>query len=646
MTIRRLFIPLISLAVILLLLHSSATGSGQAATMSILEGIFTVVWGDGDPGSGKTQVNYYLTTDQNDVIHLAVDSDLLVNQGGLVNLDHRWVVVQGSGLGGQNHIQVHSISLLEGQDNAIQGVYGSQPWISIMCKFADISTEPRNLAYFQGMFSSVYPGLDHYWRELSYNLANVQGSGAAGWFTLPYPRSHYLPGGSLDLGAAASDCTAAANPYVNFAPYIGVNLMFNDVLDGYAWGGGWNLCLDGPCKFWRITWEPPWGYENVSVIAHEQGHGFGLPHSSGDYGQTYDNAWDVMSDSWAPCDRGGNDPTYGCIGQHTIAYHMNLLGWIQTSQLYTANPGTSQIITLERLALPQTSNYLAAFVPIPGSPGQFYTVEARQLVGYDAHNPGSAVIIHHVNPSWQNPAHVIDIDGNGNTGDAGAMWLPGETFTDSANNIQVTVLSATATGFVVRINSSFIPISSVQINGPSLGQTCTDYEFTAVVSPSNAPTPITYIWEADGQDTITQHTGGISDSIVYQWGELGTQTITVTASSEGTSVSSTHTIHINSYKPCLVLSGPQIGWMGTNLTFTATTTPLTTTLPLNYTWTVAGQTTVVHTTGLTDTSSYTWLTPGEYDLNVTATGQDGQASDSFSVLIIIERIFLPITYRH
>ena len=63
------------------------------------------------------------------------------------------------------------------------------------------------------------------------------GSGAFGWFTLPYNRDHYLPGGSLDWEAAAEDCTAAADAVVDFTPYVGINLMFNADLDGYAWGG-------------------------------------------------------------------------------------------------------------------------------------------------------------------------------------------------------------------------------------------------------------------------------------------------------------------------------------------------------------------------------------------------------------------------
>jgi hypothetical protein len=141
----------------------------------------------------------------------------------------------------------------------------------------------------------------------------------------------------MNWEAAAQDCTGVANPTVNFSPYIGINLMFNDVLDCCAWGGGWYGCLDGICKVWSMTWEPPWGYENVGVIAHETGHGFGLPHSSGNYGQTYDNQWDLMSDLWSPCGRGATDPVYGCLGQHTISYHKDLLGWIEPAQMSTTN---------------------------------------------------------------------------------------------------------------------------------------------------------------------------------------------------------------------------------------------------------------------------------------------------------------------
>ena len=44
------------------------------------------------------------------------------------------------------------------------------------------------------MLGIVPPGLDHYWRELSFNNINLAGSVVRGWYTLPQPRSYYVHG--------------------------------------------------------------------------------------------------------------------------------------------------------------------------------------------------------------------------------------------------------------------------------------------------------------------------------------------------------------------------------------------------------------------------------------------------------------------
>jgi len=98
-----------------------------------------------------------------------------------------------------------------------------------------------------------------------------------------------------------------------------------------------------------------------------------------------------------------------------------------------------------------------AQIPISGSNSHFYVVEVRRKVGYDVKLPGEAVIIHEVLTSRQEPAHVIDIDGNGNTGDTGAMWTVGETFLDAPNGISVHIDSQTATGYVITISSGVAP---------------------------------------------------------------------------------------------------------------------------------------------------------------------------------------------
>jgi hypothetical protein len=438
-------------------------------------GWFSIIWGDGQ--NGATQTTYTLTDDKGRTTLLQMDEAFARSVGGVLQFDRQYVNVQGPAVslpseqGGGTALQVTAISSAKEPLGSVssKAVTGSKPWVTIMCKFSDHAEEPNTLAYFQGMYSSSKPGLDHYWRELSYDALNVVGSNAFGWFVLPHPESYYNPTDAsqgADKNLMANDCTAAADASVYFPTYSGINMMFNTDFDnGWAWGGGHYMTLDGLSQVWRMTWEPPWSYADISVIEHEMGHGWGLPHSSGNYGATYDNAWDVMSKDRYNC-AAADDPTYGCMAQHTISYHLDILGWIPSGQKFTAGAGTNATITLERLALPATSNYKMAQIPIGGSSTHFYTLEARQLTGYDIKLAGAAVIIHEVDLTRGIPAHVLDPDLNGNTGDAGAMWTVGETFTDAANGISVYVSSATASGFTVTLASSPLWTISGQVRTP------------------------------------------------------------------------------------------------------------------------------------------------------------------------------------
>jgi M6 family metalloprotease-like protein len=466
-------------------------------------GWFSIIWGDGPEGASQTV--YTLTDNSGQTTVLVMNETLTQSLGGVLSLNRKYVSVQGvwaaplSVQGASMVLSVTSISLALSPGtkapggNVLSAVIGSKPWVSIMCKFSDYNDEPKNLAYFQGMYANTKPGLDHYWRELSYGIANVAGSSAAGWFVLPHTEAYYNPTdtqGGTNLNLLAADCIAVADASVNFALYSGINMMFNTNFDnGYAWGGGGYLTLDGVTRFWSTTWEPPWAYSDISVIQHEMGHGFGLPHSSGAYGQTYDNAWDVMSKDRYNC-AAATDPTYGCIGQHTISYHKNLLGWISSGQKFTAGQNISTTITLEQLALPQTGNYKMAQIPIDGSSTHFYTIEARRLTGYDIKLAGAAVIIHEVDITRDIPAHVIDADGNGNTADAGAMWVVGETFTDASHGISVTVLLATSTGFQVSINTLHTYTLTVGKTGTGQGAVIAAYGTGTLLLPGTAQLPL------------------------------------------------------------------------------------------------------------------------------------------------------------
>ena len=467
----------------------SVAQAQQGGTVS-LSGWFTIIRGDSRDGS-ETREIHMLATEDGRSVPLALDSNTAQAAGGLLSLDRKRITVQGawsgapSAQGAPAAFRVDSVSLSQAPNAAApaSAITGTKKWISILCKFPDIPAQPATLSYFQNMYANATPGLDHYWRQQSYGLINTTGSTAAGWYTLPAPYSSYFSAGSwFNLTKAARDCTGAANPSVNFSTYYGINLMFNsEALDCCAWGGGEVLALDGSSKVWPITWLPAWGYRDIAVTEHEMGHAFGLPHSSGNYGVVYDNEWDVMSDTWTGCSR-SFDFTYGCLGQHTISYHKDTLGWIPASQKTTVAAGSAKNVLLEQLALPQTSNFKMVKIPIAGSSTRFYTVEARRLTGYDVQLPGTGVIIHEVDTTrYEAPAHVIDIDNNQETGDAGAMWTTGEIFRNNTYKIAVAVLASTASGYRVQVISGLniyyvtgnIGVSNVTVNYTG-GSTTTD----------------------------------------------------------------------------------------------------------------------------------------------------------------------------
>jgi M6 family metalloprotease-like protein len=452
----------IVLALWALLAAFIAPAAGPAGLDGSLTGTVSLIWGDGAPGRGGSIGPLVILADgAGNSVELILTPATVEAVGGVVGLNGRSVTVTGSWVAaaaarfGMAALAVSELRLADADAPvAPAAVTGSNPWVSIMCKFSDIATEPKNLAYFQGMYASVFPGLDHYWREVSYNTVNVFGSNAHGWFTLPHPRSYYITGSppTANLSALFTDCTGVADPYVNFAPYTGINMMFNSDLDGYAWGGTRYASLDGVSKVWSVTWEPPWGYGSVSVISHEMGHGFGLPHSTWDNPDpedAYDNSWDVMSNSWAGS---GSDPTYGHFAQHTIAYHKDMLGWFRPPEKVTVPVGGSTSVVLERLALPGFPITKAVRVPIGGSGSHFYTVEARQKTGYDVQVPGAATIIHEVDTARSIDAYVMGTDGG-----MGAAWTPGELFRDAGNSIGIVVTGSSASGYTVAV-----------ANGPSL----------------------------------------------------------------------------------------------------------------------------------------------------------------------------------
>lgn len=336
---------------------------------------------------------------------------------------------------------------------------GNTRWVTVMCKFADITTEQKNLAFFNNQYGNAVGQLGHYWNEVSYGQIDLAGSTAHGWFLLPQPRSAYVTmvdgKPDADLAKLSQDCATAADAQVDFNGVQGVNMMFNGDLDGYAWGGSSCPTVEGSQRCMRLTWNPPWSFNNLAPLAHEMGHGYGLAHSDNSDGDSdvYDNPWDVMSDAWH---NAMNDGTYGARPKHINMHQRDRLGWVDASRKLVVPAGTAGIwkVDLQYASLAAAGGRQLVMLTMPAqnaAGANHYTLESRQRSGdYEGALAGNAVIIHRVNGTmaYSQDASVPPATLSNNEG---SMFKPGESWIAPDGAYRVQIDAATPQGFQVTI---------------------------------------------------------------------------------------------------------------------------------------------------------------------------------------------------
>lgn len=432
------------------------------ATAAEVAGRLELRWGDAAP-QARARVPLFtatLVTDTGQRLSLDPVQARKATRD-LYALAGKRVVASLSAGTGASLYQLDALQPHSAKDAAQDAVLGTTVWATIACKFADVATEQKPVSFFQSQYANTPGLLDHYWREVSYDKVNLTGSEAYGWFTLPQPRSYYVTTNNgterANLNALFDDCTAAANPTVNFAAnggLQGINMMFNGNLDGYAWGGGRCAVLDGVNKCWSTTWNPPWAFNNLAPLAHEMGHGYGLPHANNSDGDTdpYDNPWDVMSDAW---NNATNATGYGTLPKHINAYHRERMGWIDAARRVTLQPTASaRDVVLDRASLRGSGNAQVIVVQLPGTTTRYYTIEARRRIGnYDGNLAGDAVIIHQVDTQRSTPAWSMDatVPPANRANNEGSMFKAGEAWTSLDDAFRVLVRATTPDGFVVSV---------------------------------------------------------------------------------------------------------------------------------------------------------------------------------------------------
>ena len=171
-----------------------------------VSGWLSAVWPDGQAKGSAHGPIYAVMSSDGTITYVQMDDpavqDLLAASGGILALDRKHVTISGKHLavGPSGHgalkaesVHVTTVPSTSGPQPLAalpDAVTGSQPWISILCRFADVTATPASLPYFQTMLDNTKPHLDHYWREASYNQANIAGSTALGWYTLPKRGRH------------------------------------------------------------------------------------------------------------------------------------------------------------------------------------------------------------------------------------------------------------------------------------------------------------------------------------------------------------------------------------------------------------------------------------------------------------------------
>jgi hypothetical protein len=136
------------------------------------------------------------------------------------------------------------------------------------------------------------------------------------------------------------------------------------------------------------------------------------------------------------------------------------------------------------------------------------------------------------------------------------------------------------------------------------------------------------------------NTSGLSDTVSFTWDDPGTQAITVTASNFYGSTSEYFTLPVLMPPLFVEISGPIKGDIQGSTSFTATVSPITTTVPLNYEWYLDDQLVYTHPSGLSDTATFSWSQPRLHEISVLASNPVGSVNDSWSVTIYF-RVYLP-----
>ncbi|MFF9566827.1 M6 family metalloprotease domain-containing protein [Streptomyces sp. NPDC014685] len=320
-------------------------------------------------------------------------------------------------------------------------------------------------------YAEFFPQTTQWFRTSSYGrLIYVPEPPVKSWLRMPLPFSEYgVERGSLyepGYRHLVQDIVAAADPKVDFAKYDLVNILVTPNAGPSALDTVLSVTFSGNDDAPRADGVPlantsfiysrqddgsgSFAKTGYRVLPHENGHVFGLPDLYTMEGGGAVGHWDIMSEDWGA----DND---------LLGWHKWKLGWLDNAQIdCAARSGTSEHV-LRPLAT--RGGTKLAFVPLSDESG--YAVEVRTRAGNDHAICRPGVLIYKVSSdvdTGQGPVSVADSTEdsagctrlpNVHTELSDAPFRPGETFTDRAHKIRISVIDKGSDGnYRVRITRS------------------------------------------------------------------------------------------------------------------------------------------------------------------------------------------------
>ena len=309
-----------------------------------------------------------------------------------------------------------------------------------------------------------------YYHEDSFEKLTIEGD-MYGWYKLPHPESYY----GRDCHAINdADCSGINQSWriANDTIPLAVKDVNFDNYDYYVFlhaGAGQETSLKND-DIWSVTYfdqslkTPTKNLTRFNIVPEfeaqpnvpngvwcvEFAHNLGIPDlydttNGPNNGKPILGPWELMDKgSW------NGDPP-GSLPAHMTAWAKVRLGWISGPMLRTAAFGATTI-TVDPTEVASNEVH-AVKIPIGENQNssQYYLVEVRKQIGFDAALPASGVLITLVNEN--RTVGIVRVI-NGDPGEAdleNAVWQVGQIFVDGPHNVTVGVGSESGNSYEITV---------------------------------------------------------------------------------------------------------------------------------------------------------------------------------------------------